>query len=861
MKGRALALLTSLAITGAAHAGSLEGEVQVSGSDRALPDARIRVVGTTLEARAGRDGTFKLPNVPDGTWRVEVSAPGYLPVAADVEIKEGTAKLAFELVPAAALSETIIITANRAQVRDSPVAFTNVTGDEIAEKYTTQDTPQLLEGVPGVFSRSAGLGESDLLIRGMDAEHVQIMINNVPVNDPESQVVYWSNWTGLSGNAADIQVQRGVGTSLLGSGAFGGSVNIETNNFSRSPHASFDATYGLVRQWAGNYIIAADANTGDMGPGDKLNFYVRYERKAGESYIEGTRYNGHSFYTGLQFVPNAHHTLTFNFHGAPQEHRQAGNVQDPTLLEEFGRTWNRRDHPYQVNYFFKPVLEAHHDWIISPTAVLNTTAFATMGNGGGAYLRNDHVNLETGEIESLPGGTFSSDRNYDAGTIYNNSFKNDSQNDHIQFGLNTAWSKLFGPRLTIVAGGETRIWRAHHYAESLEFEFGDEGDGKGAETVAEVERRYDYDGAVNMGALFLRALISPVPDRLTIMLDGQGSAYSQSVDENPILQYDFYNRRFTDIEARATQDLITDWDASGEVTTATVVANPDADPDLYHREFYFFQPKAGVNFNVTKGWNVFGNYSIAKKEPKVGDWYFRSGVPASAEEQQISAETLQDAEVGFGYRSERQALTVNGYRMAFMDKITSITDSNGDRQTLNAGNAVHRGVELGYRLVIIENLSVKASVSLMDNRWVEMNSEVDEIFGTPVEDIVGKHVPGAPQRQAYGELAWDGERFSAFISDSYWDRYYVLYDNSQVDGLQDDGTLPAYNELGLGVSYTHPFGEGRSVRARVIANNLLGQDNYVDASYSRDYGRDGEYYLGVTQAPLRTVFGTVSLTF
>ena len=296
----------------------------------------------------------------------------------------------------------------------------------------------------------------------------------------------------LSGNAADIQVQKGVGSSLYGSGAFGGSVNIQTDNFAFEERASVVTSYSTM---SGNshYTAAYDYSTGFFN-NDRTNFYFRYERKEGDSYINDTGYDGHSFYLGLMHYLTETQTLTFNFHGAPQKHHQAGNVQQPALLEQFGRQWNRRNHPYQENYYFKPVAEIHYDWNINDSSTFKATAFFTSGRGGGRYLRNDKLNMDTG-ISETQAQTFKPNRNYDPRRIYGSSWRNDSQSHHKQFGLNFNYKHVLSNQFTYVFGGEYRNWKGLHFSDSENFEFIDE-------QVETVERRYDYDGLAITKSMF-----------------------------------------------------------------------------------------------------------------------------------------------------------------------------------------------------------------------------------------------------------------------------------------------------------------------------------------------------------------------
>ncbi|PIE91446.1 MAG: hypothetical protein CR997_00915 [Acidobacteria bacterium] len=886
MKNKLLILVALFAASAGLMAGNLKGVVKSKDTGTTLPNAVIHVMGTEIRALADVDGSFEIKNLADGAYKVRATFSGFAAGVMDVNIA-GDTNVEFKLSPSS-IDEEITVTANRAVVRETPVAFSNVTGDDIKGKYTNQDAPELLKSVPGVFSRSAGMGETELFVRGFDAEHVQIMINNVPVNDPESQKVYWSNWTGLSGNANSIQVQRGVGSSLYGSGAFGGSVNIETDNFSVQRSYSFSGAYGSYGGASdnSNFNVSFDYSTGFFNE-DKMNFYFRYERKDGESYIDGTDYDGHSYYFGFLYQLNDRNSLTFNFHGAPQKHNQAGNVQDPEFLIKqdgtlYGRTWNRRHHPYQENYYHKPVFEIHHEWIVSTDSFWRSTFFATTGEGGGRYLRNDRL-IETqeqaneygaqiGEVVIRNGYTFKPNRNYDPGSgMYSNSWKNDSQNDHVQWGANTSFKKVFSPALTLVTGGEVRFWEADHYSQSKNFEFGDEGPGKGAIQVEEVERRYDYTGETTNASVYARLQYSPIPEQLTFMFDVQYNLVEQSVTENAVRQYDFYNRQWTDIYARTTRDIINNWthDEDGNLLTtqADVIANPEASADRYERDYDFLQPKFGVNYNINENWNVFANYSEAKKEPKVGDWFPRHSVPKSEDE--LKEEDLTDLELGFGYHSANVAFTFNYYMLTFENKIQSVTDNNGDRETLNAGNADMNGLELSFKWMVNDNFTWSASYTGADNEWTAPNSNIDVIFFIDADEIVGKKVPGSPQTMFFTELAYTEGNFFGYLNYNFWDDYYTTYDNTNVtykgvtlETLNDDSTLPAFSEVGLGLGYNFELDGGSALRLVFRVDNLTGHKHYNNASVRKDYGRlSSGPYLGVVQAAEETFWLNLSWRF
>jgi hypothetical protein len=559
-------------------------------------------------------------------------------------------------------------------------------------------------------------------------------------------------------------------------------------------------------------------------------------------------------------------------------------MQDLTLIDKLGREYNRYNHPYQENYYFKPQIELHHDWAISEKSYMKTNAFLTFGRGGGRYLRNDAFDVNTGEV-GFKNVSSSDDNKYfgrharfiyeTTGTIltgydpaaqtftydgqtsgvsygsnlitsaFNHSWRNDSQNHHTQFGLNTAYQRRLSDMVTLTLGGEARHWKAAHYAQSFDFRKLDLTDG-GVKTISEVQRRYDYDGIVNNLSGFGRLLVNPTPD-LTVMVDGQYARYSSEVEENPLRIYDFGTERFVSTTYLPSLDQK---DSNG---------NPLYSTDDYKRTFTFFMPKFGANYNVTPELNLFGNFSIAKKEPKQADWYDRDDGPganqptdADGNPMDLEAETLNNIELGIGYASKYFSVKANAYLMNFEDKIESVTNQEGDRVTINAGKAKHQGIEIAANFRY-ENLDGGISGTLAQNRWKEMNLE--QIFGIDAEDVVDKVVPFSPERMFSAEFGYNfGAIRFGFVGD-YWDRYFANYDNT--------ASLPAFFELSAMVSYRVNLA-GADVDFRLNLNNLLSRENYTRADWTRDFNRNddlnGVYHMYVVQAPLFHTFFTTQIS-
>ncbi|MCK5147475.1 TonB-dependent receptor [bacterium] len=895
--------------------GVIKGKVVNAGTGRPLAGANVILQGTTMGAASGRLGTFEITGVPTGNYTIKIMFMGYKNKEVQVTVAAGQAgDILVELETTTLMTEGTSIQGNLAVDRETPIAFTTLSGDELKGNYTTGDMPDLMKTVPGVFTTSAGLGEADLRIRGFDQDKVQIMINGIPVNDPESQQVYWSNWTGLSSTVKSMQIQRGAGSSLYGSGVFGGSVNIETMGVKPTSGITFRSSAGYFNTEGNtadgkiadgnggfesyspiNYNVSLQYNSGLLYDG-KLNYSVMFERKAGDSYVNGTYYDGYSFGLEVQSI-FTDHKLLFSAIAAPQEHNQSRTMQDLRLIPTLGREYNRYNNEAQLNHYFKPQASLRHEWTISDKQFMSTNMFATMGRGGGQYLRNDSFDVITGSVGYKDASAYNDRKyfarharyvyeqtghavtGYDAASntftydgdtenpykgsnlitsTYNHTWQNDSRNEHNQFGFNTYYQHQINEQAKLTVGGEFRYWHGFHYAVSEQFQKYNPTTA-GVTLLDEAQRRYDYDTDVYNGTAFLRYMVKPV-ENLTTQIDLSYNMVRQVVVENAIEQYDFAGEKFTGVSFRNSRD-------SGKYT--------DAD---YERNYNFFSPKFGANYNINKNLNVLANVTIAKKEPRVGDWYDRSNGPGYRQPEgvKLNPEKNTNMEVGVGYADANVAVNVNYYHSTYDDKIESIYDSRDNGQTINAGKAVHQGVEVGVRGAYL-GIDMSGSFTYAKNRWQNMNPNIETIFSADPEDVVGKVVPFAPEIMANAAIGYSlSNGIRVGLGFSWFDEYYATYTNdfrpldengdymrdANGDYIYEDAKLPVFMDISFNVSV--PFQVmGKRINVRLDLNNITNHDNFTRASLSKDYNRNDQYAgrsnWYVQQAPLFNAFVTTTI--
>ena len=180
-------------------AGSVAGKVTDVATGAALAGANVFVEGTSVGAATDEDGMFFF-EIDDGTYTFVCSFVSYNEVRKSVTVSGKKTQVDFALKANILKTSDIIVEASRAKERETPVAFTNISADEISKGFTVQDVPHLFVNTPGIYVTSdggSGLGDSKVYIRGFDEQRMSVMINNIEVNDPESKKVYWSNWGAL----------------------------------------------------------------------------------------------------------------------------------------------------------------------------------------------------------------------------------------------------------------------------------------------------------------------------------------------------------------------------------------------------------------------------------------------------------------------------------------------------------------------------------------------------------------------------------------------------------------------------------------------------------------------------------------
>lgn len=353
---------------------TLSGKVTDKETNKALPGAHVQIAGTFYATVTSIDGQFLFRNLKPGTYVLKVSYLGF--VSQEIEVNtDNTSFLSVELSPSAITTEEVIITATRADSW-TPGTKQTISGEKIREISTGQDLPLLLELTPSMVATSdagAGIGYTGLRIRGTDISRINVTINGVPLNDPESHSVFWVNMPDLAGSVDNIQIQRGVGTSANGAAAFGASINIQTIKLMTEPFAEINSNAGSFNSFTNSIRFGTGLINGNW------TFDGRLSRISSDGYIDRAFSDLRSHYLNaayfsekniIRFTMMSGNERTYlAWSGVPKDSLQTNRTFNPHTYDN--ETDNYQQHHYHLNFM------RQHNQNLS----LNATVFLITGKG------------------------------------------------------------------------------------------------------------------------------------------------------------------------------------------------------------------------------------------------------------------------------------------------------------------------------------------------------------------------------------------------------------------------------------------------------------------------------------------------
>ncbi|MBY5957322.1 TonB-dependent receptor [Membranicola marinus] len=336
---------------------TLEGSI-TDHDGTALYGAHIELSPGQKLTSTDEQGQFRFVNINQGEYQLTVSYIGYETKIETVVIDKNTF-VSLELRPGQILTDKIVVEGLRASV-NTGTTFENIGKKDIEKENTGQDLPFLMQMTPSVVVTSDaghGVGYTGMRIRGSDATRINATINGIPYNDAESQGTFWVNLPDFASSVESIQIQRGVGTSTNGAGAFGASLNINTNSLNRDSYVQLNNSLGSFNTMK---------NTIALGSGllkDRFVLDARLSRINSDGYIDRATSDLKSLYLSGGWYGNKH-ILRFNIIAGKEKTYQAWNGIPQDLLSE-NRTFNEFTYHNQTDNYSQTHYQLHYSNQIS----------------------------------------------------------------------------------------------------------------------------------------------------------------------------------------------------------------------------------------------------------------------------------------------------------------------------------------------------------------------------------------------------------------------------------------------------------------------------------------------------------------
>ncbi len=312
---------------------TLKGKV-VDEQKNSLTGATVLVKELNKGTSTDFDGRFQL-QLEKGTYQLQVSFIGFKSVVKEITVTKNQS-INVQLLPDATVLEEVLVAAIRVNA-DIPVTFSNLSKKEIAKRNLGQDIPVLLNYMPSVVSSSdagAGVGYTYMSVRGSNGERINVTVNGIPYNDAESHGTFWVNLGDFASSTENLQLQRGVGTSTNGSGAFGASLNILTDAVSEEAFGEISNSFGSF----GTRKHTVKFSTGKVN--DHIEIAGRFSNIYSDGYVDRASADLKSYYLQGSYTDENTLIKAVTF-GGKEKTYQAWYGLDAAQLKE-----NRRQNPY-----------------------------------------------------------------------------------------------------------------------------------------------------------------------------------------------------------------------------------------------------------------------------------------------------------------------------------------------------------------------------------------------------------------------------------------------------------------------------------------------------------------------------------
>ncbi|MAX68744.1 MAG: TonB-dependent receptor [Flavobacteriales bacterium] len=547
----------------------------------------------------------------------------------------------------------------------TPVSFTNISESEIEKVNLGQDLPYLISLTPSVVSSSdagAGIGYTYMTIRGSDASRINVTVNGIPLNDAESQGVWWVNMPDFTSSVSNIQIQRGVGTSTNGGSAFGGSVNLNTNGLKSKKYVTLNNSVGSYNSLKNNIEFGTGLLNG------KWVFDGRLSSITSDGYIDRASSDLKSSYFSGGYYGETQSLKAIVFTGHERTY-QAWNGVPQSYLDSLP-TFNPYNYEDEVDDYRQTHFQLHYNKQFNTNTFLNFATHYTKGAGYYEQYKGDKYNslLNYGSEENLADYALN-DAIINGDTITTTNLIRRKWLDNDFYGI-TFSANHSTKKMNFILGGAANTYVGDHFGKVI-----------WSELYSDMDHEYYRNKATkNDQNIYLKTDYS-ITEKLNLFLDLQTRG----------IQYNF-------------EGLNDD----GTAAEQSVNLN-------------FFNPKLGAFYSLNNNNDFYASYSVANKEPNRNDYVESS--PSSRPKHETVYDTevgwkfnTKNISLGINlYHMDYSNQLIN----------TGEINDVGYSVHSNIKESYRKGIEVAYGVKITKNLNWNANFTLSENKIVEHTEYID----------------------------------------------------------------------------------------------------------------------------------------
>lgn len=433
---------------------SVSGKITDKQSGQALPGAGISLDNSFITTQADESGTYSLQNLKAGNYIIRVTYLGFRDIERNIRVDKNLI-LDFGLSPNSLMADEVMVKATRAS-ETSGTTYRNLSKAELEKNNLGRDLPFLLNQTPSVVVSSDagnGIGYTGIRIRGSDPTRLNVTINGIPYNDPESQGTFWVNLPDFASSVDNLQIQRGVGSSTNGAGAFGGSLNIQTTTRRDSAYAELSNTFGSYQTLK---------NTVNVGTGlinNKFSFDGRLSRIKSDGYIDRGSSDLKSYFLSAAYY-GKNNLLRANVFSGTEKTYQAWNGVPESLLHT-NRTYNSFTYDDQTDNYAQDHYQLLYSHSFSPVFSANGALHYTRGKGYYEEFKEEQELANYGIEPPVIGGS----------TITESDLVRRRWLDNDFYGLTYSFEYQPGTDLNLTLGGAYNEYDGDHFGEVIRGQF------------------------------------------------------------------------------------------------------------------------------------------------------------------------------------------------------------------------------------------------------------------------------------------------------------------------------------------------------------------------------------------------------